>query len=44
MLMTIKGVEQKLWYISPKSLKEGVIAVSHTMPEELKEYGIKDEG
>ena len=43
MLMTIKGVEQKLWYISLKSLKEGVMAISHTMPEELKEYGIKDE-
>lgn len=43
MLMEIKGKEEKLWYISPKSYKEGVMAVSKEMPEQLKEYGIEDE-
>lgn len=43
MLMEIKGKEEKLWYISPKSYKEGVMAVSKEMPKQLKEYGIEDE-
>lgn len=42
MNMTINGKEEKLWYISPKSLREGLIAKSKTMPEHLKEYGIED--
>lgn len=42
MLMTIDGKETKLWYISPKSYKEGVMAVSKIMPKELKEYGIEE--
>lgn len=37
-LATINGVEQKIWYISPKSYKKGLVAVSRTMPERLKEY------
>lgn len=43
MLMTINGQETKLWYISPKSIKEGLIAISKTMPKHLEEYGFKDE-
>lgn len=40
---TIKGVETKLWYVSKESLREGLIAVSKTIPEELKEYGITED-
>lgn len=43
MLMEIQGEVQKLWYISPKSYKEGVMAMSKEMPEHLKEYGIEDD-
>lgn len=43
MLMEIKGQIQKMWYISPKSYKNGVLAVSKVMPEHLKEFGITDE-
>jgi hypothetical protein len=43
MLMIINGEKTYLWYISPKSYKEGFMAISKTMPEELKEYGIEDE-
>lgn len=42
MHVTIAGQQKTIWYISPKSYKEGLIAVSKTMPEELKEYGIED--
>lgn len=42
MLMEINGEVQKLWYVSPKSFKEGLMAVSKTMPEQLKEYGIEE--
>ena len=43
MLMEINGEPIKLWYISPKSYKTGVMAVSKTMPEQLKEFGITDD-
>lgn len=43
MLMKINGEEINLWYISPKSIKEGLIAVSKTMPQELEKYGITNE-
>lgn len=36
--MNIKGEETKVWYISPKSYKEGVMAVSKEMPSVMKEY------
>lgn len=42
MHLKINGKEEKLWYISPKSLREGLIAISHTIPSELKEYGIEE--
>lgn len=41
-LANIDGKEQKIWYISPKSFKEGIIAISKTMPKHLAEYGIED--
>ena len=41
MLMEIKGKEEKLWYISPKSYKEGLLAKSSEIPNHLKEYNIK---
>jgi hypothetical protein len=40
MNVIINGKPKKVWYISPKSYREGLIAVSKTMPEELKGYGI----
>ena len=40
---TIKGIQKTIWYISPKSYKEGALAVSHKMPECLKQYGITDD-
>lgn len=43
MLMEIHNEPKKLWYISPKSYFEGVMGVSHTMPEYLKEYGIEED-
>lgn len=43
MLMKINGKDTKLWYISPKSFKEGVMAISKVMPKELEEYGVIDE-
>jgi len=43
MKMTIDGKDEVLWFISPKSFKEGVMAKSKTMPEFLKEFGIDDE-
>lgn len=43
MLMNINGTQTKLWYISPKSYHEGVIAISKEMPKELEEYGITNE-
>lgn len=42
MKMTINGIEETLWFVSAKSFKEGLMAYSKTMPEELKEYGITD--
>lgn len=41
MKMEINGIEQKLWYINPKCVKE-IIAISKTMPEQLKEYGFEE--
>lgn len=38
----INGENKTIWYISPKSYKEGFLAVTHKMPEILKEYGIKE--
>jgi hypothetical protein len=43
MAMTIKGEDKTLWYVSPKSIKEGLMAVSKIMPQQLKEFGIEDE-
>lgn len=40
---TIKGVQKTIWYISPKSYKEGALAVSHKMPDCLKQYGFTEE-
>ena len=42
MKMIIDGKETTLWYISPKSYKKGVMAVSEKMPEILREYGINE--
>lgn len=39
----INGEEKTIWYISPKSYKEGALAITHKMPEILKEYGITDD-
>lgn len=35
----INGEQKQIWYVSPKSFKEGAIALSKTMPTHLKEYG-----
>nr|DAV17845.1 MAG TPA: chaperonin [Caudoviricetes sp.] len=43
MAMTIKGEDKTLWYVSPKSIKEGLMAVSKIMPQQLKEFGIEDD-
>lgn len=43
MAMTIKGEDKTLWYVSSKSIKEGLMAVSKIMPQQLKEFGIEDE-
>ena len=43
MAMTIKGEDKTLWYVSPKSIKEGLMAVSKIMPQQLKEFGNDDE-
>lgn len=40
---TIKGCQKTIWYISPKSYKEGALAITHKMPECLKQYGITDD-
>lgn len=40
---TINGVQKTIWYISPKSFKEGALAISHKMPECLKQYGFNDD-
>lgn len=40
---TIKGIQKTIWYISPKSYKEGALAVSHKMPDCLKQYGFTEE-
>ena len=38
----IKGENKTIWYISPKSYKEGFLAVTHKIPEILKQYGIEE--
>lgn len=38
--LNINGEEKKVWFISPKSYKEGLLAKSKEMPKHLKEYGI----
>ena len=43
MKMFINNKEETLWFISPKSFKEGVLALSKTMPKQLEEYGIEDD-
>lgn len=43
MLMEIHNEPTKLWFISEKSYKEGVMAISKTMPKELEEYGFTDD-
>ena len=35
---TVAGKDITMWYISPKSYKEGVMAVSKEMPSVMKEY------
>lgn len=37
----INGEEKKVWFISPKSYKEGLLAKSREIPKHLKEYGIE---
>lgn len=39
-LANINGVEKKIWYISPKSYKDGLLAKSCTKPKCLEEYGL----
>jgi len=39
----INGIKKTIWYISPQSYKEGALAITHKMPEILKEYGIIDD-
>ena len=39
----INGIKKNIWYISPKSYKEGALAITHKMPECLKQYGIIDD-
>lgn len=39
----INNENKTIWYISPKSYKEGFLAVTHKMPEYLKQYGITDD-
>lgn len=39
--LNINGEEKKVWYISPKSYKEGLLAKSSEIPNHLKEYNIK---
>ena len=39
---TINNEEKTIWYISPKSYKEGFLAVTHQVPEILKQYGYKE--
>lgn len=38
MKMFINGNEETLWYVSPKSYKKGLIAMSKVMPSHLVEY------
>jgi len=38
----VAGKDITMWYISPKSYKEGVMAVSKEFPSILKEYGYKN--
>lgn len=42
MKMNINGKDETLWFISKKSFKNGVMALSKKMPKYLEEYGIKD--
>ena len=39
----INGIKKTIWYVSPKSYKEGALAITHKMPECLKQYGITDD-
>ena len=39
----INGKEKSIWYISPKSYKDGFLAISHKMPDCLKQYGISED-
>ena len=38
MKMFSNGNEETLWYVSPKSYKKGLIAMSKVMPSHLVEY------
>jgi hypothetical protein len=38
--MLVDGQPKKVWYLTPKSYKEGVMAVRKDIPEHLREYGI----
>ncbi len=40
--LTVKGEDKRVWFVSPKSYKEGVMAISHEMPNQLKQYGYKN--
>ena len=42
MKMNIEGKDETLWFISKKSFREGVMAISKKMPKYLEEYGIKE--
>jgi len=39
----INGIKKTIWYISPSSYKEGALAISHKMPDCLKQYGFTEE-
>lgn len=39
-VMLKDGTQKKIWFISPKSIKEGLLAVSKTKPVELEGYDL----
>lgn len=39
-VINTKGCQKKIWYVSPKSIKEGLIAISKTKPAELEGYDL----
>lgn len=39
-VMLKDGTQKKIWFVSPKSIKEGLLAVSKTKPVELEGYDL----